>query len=375
MTEYSHHTSKHIGLRAMLMALFVAFVCGYIGWMQCDALAQTQHLLSNGHTHYNRVVGTLVITAITIAMQVFSSKTASIPARLYALTYIPSAIFLCVLTDLIPYYTSSKFIVYIIVFIALIVICFATIKHSRQRSVHFGEPKPLLCFNLAILSVIMIATGIIGNTQSVSHYEMKTERYLQEGKPDLALKVGTKETSRRLTITRAYALSLKGKLNEQLFTYPIPSRQQTLLPQLSDSLKMVLPPLQIYHWLGVTPPTILGTTPEQFLKAIATQPSLTRTHPQIYDYLIATLLVNKHIDKFANTVKNIAPPLQKHTREALVLYQHIRTTPVITINDNLTETNYADFMAIRKSAIQDAAKKQKLREQYGDTYWWYYYYI
>lgn len=357
------------------MVLFVAFVCGYIGWMQCDSLAQTQHLLSNGHTHYNRVVGTLVITTVAIAIQVFTSKVATTPARVYAITYIPSAIFVCVLTDLVPNYTSSKFIVYIIASIVIAVISIVTIRHSRQRRTHLGDSNPLLCINLAILSVIMATTGIIGNTQSVSHYEMKTERYLQEGKPDLALNIGSQETSKRLTIARAYALSLKGKLNERLFTYPIPSRLQTLLPQLSDSLKMVLPPLQIYHWLGATPATTLGTTSEQFLKAIATQPSLTRTHPQIYDYLIATLLVNKQIDNFAYTVKNIAPPLQRHTREALVLYQHIRTTPIITINDNLTETNYADFMAIRKSATQDAAKKLKLKEQYGDTYWWYYYYI
>lgn len=371
MTEHRHKMGRQTAMRATLMALFVVFVCGYVGWMQGDTLAQTLQILSNGHAHYNRVVGTLVIMAASVAVQAVVSRLAAMPSRLYATTYIPSAIFLCVLTDLVPHYTARKLVVYIAAAIALAVICIVL----RQRRAADSEPRETLCLNIAAMSIIMLATGTIGNTQSVSHYELKAERYLQEGKPDIALEVGTGETSKRLATARAYALALKGRLNERLFTFPMPSGLQTLLPQLGDSLETLLPPVQIYRWLGLSQLASGNTAPEQVLKTAAAQPSLAATHPQINDYLIATLLVNKHIDSFAHVVKSTAPQLQKHIKEAIVLYQHIRTNPVVTIRDNLTETNYADFMAIRKSATQDAAKKLTLKAQYGDTYWWYYYYI
>lgn len=371
MTEYRHKLGRHSAPQATLMALFVAFVCGYVGWMQCDTLAQTLHILSGGHAHYNRVAGTMAILAVAVIAQAIASKLTAMPARLYAMTYIPPAIFLCVLTDLVPHYTARKLIVYAATVTVLTVACIKL----RQRMAAGSEPRKTLCLNIAAISAIMVATGVIGNTQPVSHYELKAERYLQEGNPDMALKVGTGETSKRLTVARAYALALKGKLNEQLFTFPMPSGLQTLLPQLGDSIKTVLPPMQIYRWLGIASLATGNATSEQILETAAAQPALAAAHPRINDYLIATLLVNKHIDSFAHVVKSTAPQLQKHTKEAIVLYQHIRTNPVVTIRDNLTETNYADFMAIRKSAAQDAAKKLTLKAQYGDTYWWYYYYI
>ena len=67
--------------------------------------------------------------------------------------------------------------------------------------------------------------------------------------------------------------------------------------------------------------------------------------------------------------------LKKHCREAMVLYQHIRTRPVFTINDDVTEANYNDFPKLMHSNKNRKIIAPIVQSQYGDTYWWYYYFI
>ena len=210
---------------------------------------------------------------------------------------------------------------------------------------------------------------------------MNAEYFLDSNNFDKALGVGAKssETSQTLTILRAYALAKKNLLNEKLFEYPIPGGTTTLLPALGDSTKMIFNPKKIYHFLGAMP--YPRTTPDQFLNTISAQPELVKARPQILEYKLATLLLNKQIDKFAATIKKAqsdslkSNDLQKHCREALVLYQHLRTKPVITIKDNLTETNYNDFIEMMHATPNPRANANALLSQYGDTYWWYYYFV
>ena len=58
-----------------------------------------------------------------------------------------------------------------------------------------------------------------------------------------------------------------------------------------------------------------------------------------------------------------------------MLYQHLRTKPVITIKDNLTETNYNDFIEMMHATPNPRVNANALLSQYGDTYWWYYYFV
>ncbi len=385
-------TSRNV-LRALLMLLFVAFTFCYIHYMQCDLMAMTQHCLSDGHTHYNRVAGTIIITAVAIALQVIMSNVFKLPNGLYWLSYAPSALFLAAITDLAWSYTTAKLIVYVLLLVAVLIVwVWRTYAVAARRG---ASTINVLITNVGFLTVIMLAVGFSGNSNKVLHYELKTERYLNENNITKALAVGkgSLETSNTLTIARAYALSRQGLLNEKLFEYPIPAGIHSLLPLLDDSLKMIFPPTKVYQWLGAMPGG--NSSPNQYLNVIAAQPELVKFRPQIIEYLLATQLVNKQIDRFAENYKaycsnnirhclnnighylnNIGHYLnQKHCREAIVLYQHIRTKPVVTIKDNLTETNYNDFMEIAHSRKNAKEIANILRSQYGDTYWWYYYFV
>lgn len=366
-------------VKAMLMLLFVAFTFCYVFYLQCDLTALTQHYLSDGHTHYNHWAGAVIITAIAVILQLILSGIFKVPLRFHALTFLPSAVLLAALTSLVPTCNVAVLIVcaaVLILNLLLLIWISGHRGHSGSRPTFFGVSMP----NLAMLTVIMLFIALAGNTDTTLHYELRVQRHLNDGKIDKALSVGEKSlnTSERLTILRAYALSRKGELNERLFEYPVPAGMHTLLPLTGDSLNMIFPPDRIYRWLGAMPTP--ATSPERFLKVVSTQTELSDSRPQITEYALATLLLNKQIDKFAAAIKAAANDtvnrfMKKHCREATVLYQHLRTKPVITIRDNLTEANYEDFMKLSHATGNRQTDASAVRAQYGDTYWWYYYFV
>lgn len=380
--QYRSHkdnsTARNI-TKVLLMLLFLSFTVCYIHYMQCDFIALTQHILSEGRTQYNHVIGTLSITATAFAIQILFSRVFVLPTAIYAVSYIPSALFLAAVTDLIPDYDLLKLAIYATVLIACIslYIHWSSAYSKRQRA---ACATSALIPNTAIITVIMLITGITGNTKRILHYELKAEHYLAGNDFDKTLGVGIKstETSDMLTDLRAYALARKGILNEKIFEYPIPADMRSFLPQLGDSAKMIFSPRNIYSWLGAEPHS--PAMPGQFLNTISTQPELARTHPQIVEYRLATLLLNKQIDSFAAAIKEWkgdsieCSDLPKHFREALVLYQRLRTKPVITIKDDLTETDYNDFANMKHAAQSSRKNANALRLQYGGTYWWHYFF-
>ncbi len=378
--SYKDNSTARNITRVLLMLLFLSFTVCYIHYMQCDFIALTQHILSGGRTQYNRIIGTLSITATAFAIQVLFSRVFVLPTAIYAVSYIPSALFLAAVTDLIPDFEPFKLAIYATVLIVCIslYIHWSSASSKRQRA---ACATSSLISNTAIIAVIMLTTGITGNTKRILHYELKAEHYLASNDFDKTLGIGIKstETSKMLTDLRAYALARKGILNEKIFEYPIPAGMRSFLPMPDDSTKMTFNPRNIYGWLGAEPHT--PVMQEQFLNTVSTQPELADTHPQIMEYQLATLLLNKQIDSFATAVKEWKgdsikrSDLPKHFREALVLYQRLRTKPVITIKDDLTETNYNDFAKMKHAAQNSHKNANALRLQYGDTYWWHYFFV
>ncbi len=119
--------------RALLMLLFVSFTVCYIHYMECNFIALTQHILSEGHTHYSRLVGTVAITICAVAIQIGVSRLFRLPTIVYAVSYVPSALFLAAITDLIPDFSLLKLAVYILILIACVSFCIYRQQRNRQR--------------------------------------------------------------------------------------------------------------------------------------------------------------------------------------------------------------------------------------------------
>ena len=96
-----------------------------------------------------------------------------------------------------------------------------------------------------------------------------------------------------------------------------------------------------------------------------------------YDYLLCGYLLDRRIDVFAANVFRYYPnnnELPKHYREALILYMHQRTNPVVVYSNNLMETDYQDFQDLENKYKNRAERINALRSVYGNTYWFYYNY-
>ena len=95
------------------------------------------------------------------------------------------------------------------------------------------------------------------------------------------------------------------------------------------------------------------------------------------DYLLCGYLLDRRIDVFAVNVFRYYPnnnELPKHYREALTLYMHQRTNPVVVYRNNLMETDYQDFQDLENKYKNRAERINALRSVYGNTYWFYYNY-
>ena len=97
--NHPHKSNSTIVIRLMCAIVFVLFSVTWLHFFQADALTVTQHILSNGMTRYNPIVGTTVITIVLLLLQLSVYGITRISKRFHAITYVPSMFILALLTD------------------------------------------------------------------------------------------------------------------------------------------------------------------------------------------------------------------------------------------------------------------------------------
>lgn len=118
-----------------------------------------------------------------------------------------------------------------------------------------GSILGLINSNLAILTLLCLMTVGIGNTNVNFHHELAVEQAIRNHHYEAARMIGAKslETTRTLTVLRAYAMSLEGTMGEHLFEYPQYYGAEGLLfaPHSQETLRLNADSL--YAHLGVRP--------------------------------------------------------------------------------------------------------------------------
>ena len=66
--------------------------------------------------------------------------------------------------------------------------------------------------------------------------------------------------------------------------------------------------------------------------------------------------------------------MPRHYKEALVLYAHRRTVPVIVYKDGVMDADFQDYQALEHKYTNPIEKQTALHDTYGNTYWYYYQY-
>ena len=356
---------------------FILFTFLYLYHYQADVLAMAQHVLSDGKTYYNPLIGSLLITLSLYLLQLLVMRLLPLQTMFHALTYFPSLLILTIITDVSPNIDQGfSFGAWLWVVPLLLVIWLFLSWIAKAWEVYeplrfsHGFFSRAVWMNLAQFCCMFVLVVLTANSNEVFHYRMSIERCLVIHDYDKALTIGEKSlaTDSSLTMLRIYALAAKKQLPERLFEYPLMGGSAAMKPN-GTSVKMLL----------------------------YTDNKLRLLRKSNTDNLLCSYLLDRNIDAFAkaivkiynlsdtsnssnvsNTINNtstqnsITRSLPKHYREALILYTHLRSNPIVVFHDDILDADYRDYQEMERKYANSQERQTMLRDTYGKTYWYYY---
>ncbi|MEG1546538.1 MAG: DUF6057 family protein, partial [Bacteroides sp.] len=65
----------------------------------------------------------------------------------------------------------------------------------------------------------------------------------------------------------------------------------------------------------------------------------------------------------------------KHFAEALTLYRHLHPELLLASMNEDMETRFAAFLQLQSEYASPLEQENRIRREYGNTYWYYYYYF
>lgn len=370
--------------RVVCTFVFTLFTFFYLYYFQADLLTVMQHVFSKGQTHYEHFVGAVLITVVLTLIQVGVVKLVRRLDVLWALTFVPSAVCLTLLTDACPqaadgligfgswvYVAPAVLIAYVLIlwgsYKSGFAQAFAELTHGNARQ---------LWVNLLVLLAVILMVCVGGNTDRTYHARIHAEQCLMDNNPDGALKT-LKElggSDENVTMLTAYALAQKNALADKLFEYRLNGGSRALMPD-GDAVKFeILPDSSFYVRLGGWYVQRMTT-----MKYLDYQRRHKRMNHTAADYLLCGYLMDGNLDAFAACIGkyyaiNDSTPLPKHYREALTLYTHLHSAPRIIYRSNVMDADFQDYQKLENSVKKGVERRNMLRDTYGNTYWYYYQY-
>ncbi len=356
--------------------VFCLFTFLYIYCYQTPTLAYEQHVLSGGVTFYRPLVSSIIITVTGIVLQFFVYTFTKLRGASHALTYLPSMLLLAFITCGCPDGNGGLSTgIWIWTVPVILVLYFCLIKVIKQWLSMNTLPEPffaskVLTLNLLTMVVMMLFVLKIGNGNELFHRQIRAEKLLLENRYAELSKEGqgrslvaqltgntlfdmkrnsiSESTDSTLTLLRFIAMDKNGHLADSAFTQPVVGGTASLV-----------------HLENVKP--LLFT--KKFLK-----------RKKSFDYILCALLADRNLDKFAQTLSarvNVndslaRDTLPRHYKEALILYQHLRSRPITSYQDPVLEADYNDMMSMQRECSSIDERKHLLNVHYKNNYWSYF---
>lgn len=386
--EGKNHQGGTLTTRIVCAVCFLAFSFLWLYWFQGDLLAVAQHALSGGVTHYDRIIGAIIITLVLFLLQLAVYGVTRLSRRTHALTYVPSFLALAFLSDISISADNGVEVGHLWpLLVGVFVLWIGAVWLSKQLlPFSDGDKQPTGLFsgrtwiNLAQLAVMMLFVAAVGNTNAVAHFRAHAETALLRGDNREAMRVGWEsyETDPQLTMLRAFALSREGLLGEKLFCYPIAGSGADLLPMREAPL--LLPADSIWKHLGGKPGKPMS---EKMFYKLLEHDSLAK--PAVADYVLCSRLIDRDLKGFVRLLPKYyeanhqEAPLPRHYREALVLYDHLQHNGVPSFKgdlqspaDEALSQEYEQLQELLAQYPEGSEQQLQLLENYRNTYWYYY---
>ena len=359
--------------------VFCLFTFCYLYFYQADILSMAQHILSGGQTHYDRMVGAVLITIVLLLLQIGIKVLTGLREGRYALTFFPSLLVLAIITSAGCHMDEAFSFGVWTWLLPLLLLLWATGVYAAIK-IPYGHEfggrlfSQSMWINIMSLCGMFFFVGLAGNSNDVFHYRMKMENCFMDDQYDKALAVGDRAdaTDSTLTMLRAYALARQGLLGEKLFTYPVEGSSSSVVPMASGTRCLIYPVDSIYKFLGARPLSTQSTG--EYLQALYKCHKATLA---VKDYVLCGYLLDRNLDMFAKVLPNfytVGDNMPKHYREALILYNHLRSNPVVVYHNSVMDTDFKDLQTLEKQYASYEERKQAVYDQYSETYWWYYEY-
>lgn len=397
-------------IRYTCSLLFMLFTFCYLCFMQGELLTEAQYVWSHGITHYNLVVGAIIVTVVLQVFQLLVAWITRLPLPFHALSYVPSFLALAVITDInrerLVEGSFAPWTWLVPVLLILWVLIVYVLRQIDTRVI-----KTAFWPNYLILMVMMLFCGMTNRADDVWLYELKTERLILEGRYDEAVQVGidAEATSPRLCNLRHFALSQmgKGQLPEHLFLYPQPYGVKGLLV-LSDTLSslerltvtyltarlgahtdaldmpverflqqaLYLQQAHLDSLLAVDSLT-LATAPDSIRERHTTLINVLRRHVRTTaDYHLCALLLQKDLPQFVDEIPQYYPQvvdslddvrstLPRAYRQALAIIRP-------EWSDSVTLHEYYAYAAMLDTLTTPNSRRNLTRYELGRSYWWYF---
>lgn len=383
--NYNHplKNGSTVTIRVMCAIVFVLFSFCWLYFFQADQLAMSQHVLSGGLTRYNPILGALIITLVLMLLQLLVNSFARLTKRSHALTYVPSMMLLALVTEVSQQIETNGAVslwTWILPLFVLAVwgVCIwaARIIQDIESDRDFSLFSRPMWINALLMALQIICVAWIANTNAVYHYRMQTETLLADGKYQKALEVGrySHESDANLLMLRMYALARQNALGEKLFEYPITADVEQILPTSGRTKMYYCAEDSLYRFLGGRPAEPMS--PMHFLDLLERRDSVASR--QVADYKLCGLLIDRQIDRFAREISRyyaLDDRLPKHYREALVLYTHLRSNPVVVYHHAVTDEDWRNLQELESRYPDFTERKGRVEDQYRTTYWYYYEYL
>ena len=348
--------------------VFITFTYLYLACYQGDVLAVAQHVLSDGKTDYSYTFAPLLTTLLLFLLQLGVFAITRIKRSFHALTYLPSFLFMAMITDIptdidVHHGLGAWWVVIPLCLIAwgAVMMVVRQLEPIQQEPHSNGWLSRYMWVNLLQMVLMALVVVSVASSDKVFHERMKMEHLMKEKRYAEALEVGEKsaKTDSSLTMLRIACLNETGSLGNRLFTYPLVGGSQAMMPD------------------SVTVKALMWRAPKWMQKPSAWMQKHHLKYKIPVDYQLCGLLLDKKLDQFAVTLRKHYPlsaKLPTHYKEALTLYTHSRSNPLYVFHDNVMDTDFQDFQQMEHKAGSALERKDTLRENYGKTYWYYYQY-
>lgn len=360
----------------LLFSIF-SFVFLYV--FQQDVLEALHYSLAHGKTVFAPLGSAVVITIVLVLLRWGVNSLLGLKGKVRSLSYFPSFLVLCALTGIgrdvymAGYHTCWNWLLPVLL---LVFACagYWLRRIFRNKLNEEGSVTSLILWNVFFILMMCLMTVTFSNTDRTFHHELQAERALRHKDYHKVLEVGKRslEASRTLTALRAIAMVRSNQLGDKLFEYPqyyhsdglfFSNDSTTLLRYTNDS---------IYYILGARPYT--GEPRKEFLYNICHKGTgrFTALH-----YYLASLLLDKQVEEFAKEISlayEKGDTLPRYYREAMLLYQQETSdTTLWNVRDQEMLEKYHEFQKHHEEGQLKISDKNRLRKNFGNTYWWYFY--